>query len=73
MAEPSPVPDEGARPRRAPRGSPAAPQGAARDGQAPRTTIEFLAQTGDAYKAMVRAYLQVKWRRRNSHAKLTLT
>lgn len=36
-------------------------------------TIEFLAQTGDAYKAMVKVYGQLKWRRRNSHAKLTLT
>lgn len=36
-------------------------------------TIEILAQTGDAYKAMVKVYGQVKWRKRNSHAKLTLT
>lgn len=36
-------------------------------------TIEFLAQTGDAYKAMVKVYLQLKWRTRNGHAKLTLT
>lgn len=36
-------------------------------------TIEMLAQTGDAYKAMVKVYLQLKWRRRNSHAKLVLT
>lgn len=35
--------------------------------------IEFLAQTGDAYKAMVKIYGQTKWRRRNSHSKLILT
>lgn len=36
-------------------------------------TIEFLAQSGDAYKAMVKVYAQIKWKRRNAHAKLTLT
>lgn len=36
-------------------------------------TVEMLAQTGDAYKAMVKVYLQLKWRRRNSHSKLLLT
>lgn len=36
-------------------------------------TIEFLAQTGDAYKAMVKVYLQLKWRTRNGFAKLTIT
>lgn len=36
-------------------------------------TIEFLAQTGDAYKAMCKVYLQLKWRTRRGHAKLTLT
>lgn len=35
--------------------------------------IEFLAQTGDAYKAMVKVYVQLKWRSRNGHAKLSLT
>lgn len=36
-------------------------------------SVEALAQTGDAYKFMVKVYLQLCWRRRNSHAKLTIT
>jgi hypothetical protein len=35
--------------------------------------IQVLAPTGDAYKVMIKAYLQVKWRSRNGFAKLTLT
>ena len=35
--------------------------------------VEMLAQTGDAYKCMVKVYCQVKWRRRNAFAKLVLT
>lgn len=35
-------------------------------------TIEWLAQTGDSYKAMIKAYLQVKWKTRHGHAKLVL-
>ena len=38
-----------------------------------RPTIEMIPKTGDAYKAMVKVYLQIKWRRRNAHAKLVLT
>lgn len=44
-----------------------------RRGGAVAPTIEFLAQTGDAYQAMVKAYIQLKWRRRNSFAKLVLS
>lgn len=36
-------------------------------------TVEMLAQTGDAYKAQVKVYAQIKWKRRNAFAKLTLT
>jgi hypothetical protein len=36
-------------------------------------TVEILAQTGDAYKAQIKVYLQVKWKRRNAFAKLVLT
>ena len=36
-------------------------------------TIEWLAQTGDAYKAQVKVYLQAKWRTRNGHARLILS
>lgn len=35
--------------------------------------IEFLAQTGDATKAMVKVYAQLAWKRRNAFAKLTVT
>lgn len=36
-------------------------------------TIQFLSQTGDAVKAMVKAYCQLEWSRRNAFGKLTLT
>jgi hypothetical protein len=36
-------------------------------------TVEVLGQTGDAYKAQVKVYAQLKWRRRNSHVKCTVT
>lgn len=35
--------------------------------------IEMLAKTGDHYRAMVKVYLQLKLKRRNAAAKLTLT
>lgn len=46
---------------------------ALRRGGALVPTVEFLAQIGDAYPAMVKAYTQLKWRRRNSHGKLVVT
>lgn len=42
-------------------------------GQRLTPTIEMLAQTGDAYKAQVKWYGQVKWKRRNANSKLVLT
>jgi hypothetical protein len=38
-----------------------------------RPAIEFLSKTGDSYKAQVKVYAQMKWKRRNSHGKLTIT
>jgi len=35
--------------------------------------VEVLGKTGDAFKVMVKVYLQLAWKRRNAFAKLTLT
>lgn len=35
--------------------------------------VEMLSQTGDAYKAQVKVYVQLKWKRRNAFSKLILT
>lgn len=38
-----------------------------------RPTIELLAQNGDAYRAQIKIYLQLKWRSRNGHGRLEFT
>lgn len=36
-------------------------------------TVEMLGQTGDSYKAQIKVYAQMKWRRRNAFGKLVFT